>query len=119
MYNVDLNVEKNRLYVKLEGMMTMEEAIVYDQAVRSCVDKAKDGYTFCIDMANAQPAPAEVNEYLAPLREYMARKNIIGSAMIVRSEPTRRQLSRLIKELGVAYDVSQSIEEADRYLDSV
>lgn len=119
MFEANYNAAKNRVYVKLEGMMAMDEAKDYDKAVRDQVDKAKEGYTFCIDMANAQPAPAEVNDYLLGLREYMSRKNIKGSAMIVSSALTKLQLSRLVKDLGGAYGVSQSIEEADRYLDTL
>ncbi len=46
---------KNRIYIKLEGMMGMDEAKDYDNTTRQHVDKAKEGYTFCIDMADAQP----------------------------------------------------------------
>lgn len=119
MYETNYDASKNRVYVKLEGMMTIEEAKEYDLAVRGQVDKAKEGYTFCIDMANAQPAPAEVNDYLVGLREHMASKKTKGSSMIVSSALTKLQLSRLVKDLGGAYGVAQSYEEADRYLDSL
>ncbi|MBG9791885.1 protein kinase [Paenibacillus dendritiformis] len=118
MFNVKYDAAKNRIYIKLEGMMGMDEAKEYDKTARQYVDKAKEGYTFCIDMADAQPAPADVNEYLAGLREYMAKKKILGSAMIVSSALTKLQLSRLIKELGGDNGVFQSYEEADKYLDS-
>ncbi|EJW20165.1 hypothetical protein PAV_1c11640 [Paenibacillus alvei DSM 29] len=39
--------------------------------------------------------------------------------MIVSSALTKLQLSRLVKDLGGAYGVAQSYEEADRYLDSL
>lgn len=119
MFETKFDAAKNRVYVKLEGMMTIEEAKEYDMAVRKEVDKAKEGYTFCIDMAKAQPAPADVNDYLAGLRDYMATKKTKGSSMIVSSALTKLQLSRLVKDLGGAYGVAQSYEEADRYLDSL
>ncbi|MBG9737593.1 protein kinase [Paenibacillus alvei] len=119
MFETKFDAVKNRVYVKLEGMMTIEEAKEYDMAVRKEVDKAKEGYTFCIDMAKAQPAPADVNDYLSGLRDYMATKKTKGSSMIVSSALTKLQLSRLVKDLGGAYGVAQSYEEADRYLDSL
>ncbi|TVX93613.1 protein kinase [Paenibacillus agilis] len=119
MYEVKYREDKNRIYVKLEGLMTLEEAKEYDIAVRGCVDQATLGYTFCIDMSKAQPAPPEVNDYLASLRSYMAAKQLNGSSMIVSSVLTKLQLSRLIKEIGGIFNVSQTYEEADKYLDTI
>ncbi|MCY9737471.1 protein kinase [Paenibacillus alvei] len=119
MFESNFDKAKNRVYVKLEGTMTIEEAKHYDKVVRSQIDKAQEDFTFCIDMINAQPAPAEVNDYLTSLREYMASKKVKGSALVTNNSVTRLQLRRLSKDLGGKSKIVLDYSEAEEFLDSL
>ncbi|WP_028596558.1 hypothetical protein [Paenibacillus assamensis] len=119
MFEVSCDVSKNRLYIKLEGMMSMEEAREYEKALYVCVSQMQEGYTLCFDMVNAQPGKLEVNNSLADIRAYMAEKKIKGTAMIVGNVLSKLQLTRLLKEIGGTFNVVQGYEDAEKYLDSI
>jgi hypothetical protein len=115
MYKITYENAKNRVYVMVEGSLTINEIPQYNADFKAAVDKAKTGFTVCVDNTNAGVNTPEVNEKLVISRDYAMSKGLRNSAMIVNSAVFKMQMKRVFKELG---NVFENIAEADKFLDT-
>jgi hypothetical protein len=117
MYEVTYDRAKNRIYIKLEGTMSLDEADGYNEAVKKAADQAQPGFTICIDGAKAAPFSPEVDAKCAESRNYLVKKGVKDTATVVDSAILKMHVARTLKEIGG--NVFGSKEEADKYLDSL
>lgn len=115
MYKITYNSLKNRIYVTVEGSLTIEEVPEYIKEFKAAVDKTKPGFTVCVDNTKAKLNTPEVAEKLIEARDYSIAKGLKNSAMVVDGVTFKMQMKRLFKELG---NVFETLEEADKFLDT-
>ena len=115
MYKITYNNSKNRIYVTVEGSLTIEEVPQYIKEFMATVDKTKPGFTVCVDNTKAKLNTPEVAEKLIEARDYSVSKGLRNSAMVVDGVTFKMQMKRLFKDLG---NVFESLEDADKFLDT-
>lgn len=116
MYKVSYDNQKNRIYVTITGSLELNEVDNYSKEFKAAVDRAKPGFTVCVDNTNASLNSPEVNEKLTECRDYSVQKGLKNAAMVVNSAIFKMQMKRLFNELG---NVFPTMEEADKFLDNI
>jgi len=115
MYKITFDNAKNRVYVTVQGSLTIEEVPQYLKDFKAAVDKTKPGFTVCVDNTKAKLNTPEVAERLIEARDYSISKGLKNSAMVVDGVTFKMQMKRLFKDLG---NVFETMEEADKFLDA-
>ena len=110
---------KNRIYSLVEGMMQLKDAEEFILTGKKAIDKAKPGFTCIIDYSNAQASPANVNDRLGELREYLSAKGPKGVATVVTKSLVKAFISQKLKNQNVDTTTFGSLEEAHAYLDGL
>lgn len=115
MYKVKYDSAKNRIYVTVEGALSLGEIPQYTKEFKAEVDNAKKGFTVCVDNTKAAINSPEVSEQLTVSRDYAVEKGLRNSAMVVNSATFKMQMKRMFKELG---NVFETVADADKFLDT-
>ena len=119
-YDIKANIPKNRLYIRIKGFMTEEEAEIIGNRALEETKKLKPGFDVINDIRELKPAtPTAAKIYAARAAEsgktYGVRHviRVVGDRMT-----THLQLDRLLKEtVGIQGETAKTVEEAERMLD--
>lgn len=118
-YDIRANSLKNRLYIRMVGAMTDDEAKKVAATIIDEIKKLRPGFAVINDISGLKPAGEKASEYLRGAQEASVKRGsgrvirIVGSQAI-----TQLQWNRTLKETqGIAAETAATLEEAERILD--
>ena len=120
-HEIRADVMKNRLYLRLVGFMTDEQAVMVADQIIAEIQKLRPGFTVINDISGLKPASPIATEHLRRAQEASARR---GHGRIIRivgdQALTQMQWNRTLKasSQGAAAEVATTLAEAERMLDA-
>jgi hypothetical protein len=115
MYTIKLDSVKNRIYIDIEGMISINEVDDYNNKFMKAIDAAKPNFTICVDLLKSAVNRPEVAEKMNIPKEYATKKGYKSIAMIVNSIVFKMQIKRAYGEKEGFFE---TLEEAEAYLDN-
>jgi len=120
MYKLRSDVSKNRLYVQLEGLFTLEE-------MKRCVDetiaesrKLKHGYTVVTDISQLRTPSQDVATEIERVQAHFVASAVAHGARVVgESVITGMQFRRTSVQAGYPSINVRTLAEAESFLDSL
>lgn len=117
---VRADLDRNCLYITLEGFFDLESAKGVADAVSKELGGLRRGFTVINDISRIKAASEEVIGQIEELIQLIERAGVSKVFRVVSQESTiaKIQHARLQREVGVDYEVIEvsSIEEANRLL---
>ncbi|MBV9359786.1 MAG: hypothetical protein JO292_00210 [Betaproteobacteria bacterium] len=119
-YDIKANTAKNRLYLRLVGTMTVEDAKKVADTIIVEIRKLKPGWAVVNDISELKPAD---DQAVAHLKRAQDASGKAGCKRVVRvmgkQAITHMQWNRTLSETqGIRADVASTVEEADKLLDA-
>jgi hypothetical protein len=116
--DVQANVGKNRLFIRIEGRIEDAQAKSVADAIIKEMDRLRPGFDVVSDLTKAEPLGPEGSAQLKRvLEEQRARKFGRGVRIVGRSAQTALQFARDSKDSHHEPYLAFSREEAERLLD--
>ena len=118
-FDIRANVVKNRLYLRLVGSMSDEDAAMVATRIIDEIGKLKPGFAIINDISGLKPASQVASDHLRRAQELSVKR---GSGRVIRvvgsQAITRMQWNRTLKQsLGKTAEEAATVEEAERMLD--
>jgi hypothetical protein len=118
--DIRANIIKNRLYLRLSGVMTDQDAVSVADRIMAEIGKLTPGFAVINDISNLKPASQAATEHLRRAQEASVKS---GSRRVIRvvgeQVITEMQWNRTLKPShGKAAEVAATVEQAERMLDS-
>lgn len=122
MYQSRTDIEKNRLYVTLKGRIASEESRQAANQVMTDLKRLKPGFDVITDISEFEPATQKEVDMLIEVHRVLIEKGVQRIARVIGSELKatvgKIQFERASKLTKVVAQNFNSVEDADRYLDS-
>ena len=115
-----VDAAKNRIYIRFEGFMTVEQALKLKQAYKDAIAKVAPGFTTLTYSADYVPGSPEVRQIVGEMTQMAAEAGLKKVARVVGKTPLGgAQINRLAKERA-SYPAKhfRTELEAENYLDS-
>jgi len=119
MFEVSVDIEKNRLYVTLSGHVEATERAEVVNAFIGAVRKLQPGFDIINDMSALHPTESDGLKDLARVQATAKLRGVRKVIRIVKIPLSRIQLDRLAQETGWEYEIASSLEEAEAMLDAL
>lgn len=118
MSDVRYNSAKNRVYITVDELLTLEKAAKHKEAIMKVIDQTKPGFTLLINLFEGKVQPSESTLEINKAREYGVKKGAKKAALVTNNPVLSMQASRTIKQVENAYEqrIFKTIEEAEAYL---
>ena len=119
MFQVTANPDKKRLYVSMTGHLEPAERREVAKAVMAGMKELGPGFDIVHDMTGLHPTDTEG---LKELVRIQAAAKVMGVRLVVRIVKiplVRLQFERIAQEIGWAFELASSLEEADTRLDEL
>lgn len=115
---VRADIAKNRLYMKLSGYFTDEEAAQTAAKLQEEMRKLSPGFDIINDLSELKPLTPKGSEEIARGHHVIQQMGVGRIVRIVSQEViTKMQWDRKSKEVGIAAQMVTSMAEAERLLD--
>ncbi len=117
---VRANAQKNRIYIDMDGFLTLDEAKKLRDDYASAIALCRPGFTVLTNAIKYKPSKEDVQEIHSEMAKMDEDAGCSKVARVVGDKPLGgMQITRLVKE-HAAYPTKhfQTIEEAEAYLDS-
>jgi hypothetical protein len=120
-HDIRADVVKNRLYLRLVGFMTDDQAAEVAETIIQEIQKLRPGFDVINDISSLKPASPTATEHLRRAQEASARR---GHGRIIRivgkQAVTQMQWNRTLKasSQGANAEVAATLAEAERLLDA-
>jgi hypothetical protein len=113
------NLAKNRLYLKLVGAMSDDDAKKVHDAILAEIQKLKPGWAVVNDISELKPASEKASEWLKAAQAASARAGVKRVVRVVGKQAiTNLQWNRTLNEAqGMRADSVATLADADRLLD--
>jgi hypothetical protein len=112
------NIEKNRLYIKLEGFFSDEVARNAAETIFAEIDKLQPGFAVINDVSNFKPGTPTGAKEIVRVQTYEQEHGVGRIVRIVGQEVIgKMQFERMSKETDIKVEFATSLEEAERLLD--
>lgn len=121
MYEVRVNIAKNRLYITLAGFFADEaEVIEIADTVKASVDQLQPGFDVVNDIHAFKPASPDIAKYIMAVQQYELEHGLNRVVRITGDEVIgKMQFERLSRETGIHTVGAATVEEADAILDAI
>ncbi|MCE1253038.1 MAG: hypothetical protein LWX83_05755 [Anaerolineae bacterium] len=116
MYEIRVNVNKNRLYMTVKGFMDFMESKIFANSVLQEANKLKPGFGCVSDLSEFVPGNEEVRNIVMDA-VHNAQNIGAGPAMRVVKQKDLLVENQLSSSLGYGITQVYSYEEADKKLD--
>lgn len=119
-FSVRVDAEKSRIYFKILGYLTLDQAEKLREDYRAAVARCKPGFTVLTDVADYKPGSREVQDIVVSCAEIDGNAGCRRVARVVGNKPLGgMQIDRLASSVAT-YPARHfsTIEEAEAYLDS-
>ncbi|WP_224365308.1 hypothetical protein [Hyalangium versicolor] len=118
--DVQANVGKNRLFIRIEGRLDDAQARSIADAIIKEMDRLRPGFDVVSDLTQAEPLGPEGSAQLKRVLEAQRERKYGRAVRIVgRSTQTALQFARDSKEMQHEPHLAFSLEEAERLLDGL
>lgn len=115
MYTIKFDSIKNRIFVEIEGMITINEVDDYNSKFCRAIDSTKPDFTICVNLLKAAPNTPDVAEKMNNPKEYAAKKGYKCIAMVVNNIVYKMQIKRAFGEKEGFFETQK---DAEAYLDN-
>jgi anti-anti-sigma regulatory factor len=119
MFQVNVNTEKNRLYVTLAGHLSAEERMGAAKAFMAAIGELQPGFDIINDMSGLHPTDAEGLKILVRTQAAARIKGVRSVIRVIRIPLSHLQLKRISLETDWEFKTATSLEEADALLDAL
>ena len=117
-YSLRTDVEKNRLYLTLDGFFEYDKIVEVAQEIMIELKRLKTGYSFINDVSNFKPTTEEGVEEIKKIQLYMYNNGLGKVVRVVgKSLMSKLQFERKSKEVGYSAEHVQTVTEAEKILD--
>jgi hypothetical protein len=117
--SAEVDLDKNRIYLRFEGFMTVTGAQRLRDDYRQAIEKCRPGFTVLTYAVDYKPGTPEVQEIVASMAKIAEVAGCSKVARVVGDKPLgSMQIDRIAKSV-TKYPSRhfQSVEEAEEYLD--
>lgn len=117
---VRVDAAKNRIYVRFEGFLNIEDAEDVRRAYGEAIAQVDKGFTVLTDARDYLPGTPEVQEIITSMTHMADRGGCAKVARVLGENPLGGyQIDRLAKE-STSYPSQhfKTVEEAEEYLDA-
>jgi hypothetical protein len=118
-YDIRADVPRNRLYLRMSGFMTDEEAERVADTIITEVQKLRPGFAVINDIRELKPTSPTATEHMRRAQEASSKHGhgrvirVVGDQVV-----TQMQWNRTLKAVsGAGAEVAATVEEAERMLD--
>jgi hypothetical protein len=118
-YKLDVDEEKNRLYLKMEGHFEADEGGDGQEELLRIARELDDGFEMITDLSEFEPASPEVADSIDDGKQILARNGLAASVRVTPESTTGKlQFERAGKE-AESYQVAEAetVDQAERLLD--
>ena len=118
-YDVRANQAKNRLYLKLAGMMSEAEAKTVADTIIQEIAKLRPGWAVINDISELKPADEKATAHLKRAQEASAKAGCVRVVRVVGKQAiTNLQWNRTLSDAqGMRADTAGTVADAERLLD--
>ena len=119
-YDIKANAAKNRLYLKLSGMMTEADARKVADTIIGEIQKLKPGWAVVNDISELKPADDKATEQLKRAQDASAKAGCARVVRVVGKQAiTNMQWNRTLQQAqGMRADNVASVADAEKLLDA-
>ena len=119
MFTIKADIQKNRLYVTLVGYFDYKEMKASTDKTIEEVRKLKRGYDLINDISQFKPASQDALKEVERAQSYLKKTGIRhGIRVEGKAKLTNIQFSRIGKTVDYVADIVETLEEAEKLLDS-
>lgn len=119
MFTVKADIQKNRLYVKLVGYFDYKAMKECTDKVIEGVRKLKPGYDVINDISEFKPVGQDTLKEVERGQAYFKKSGIRHGVRVEgKNKLTHLQFNRIGKNVDYAADAAETMEEAEKLLDS-
>jgi len=120
MFDVKYDQKKNRVYLKLEGFVKLEEAIAFREACEAAHKKQKPGASFLMDARNLKTLPQDSLEEVQKTRSSAVKHGTSTGATVMDESILTMQSKRTSKKVdGFKEAYFSDIYEAEQFLNKM
>lgn len=112
MFSLSYSEEKNRIYIKLNGLLSEAEFNTYKNNIMALIDNSKAGFTVLADLSLCDSTVLANSDNFNVIREYGAKKDFKARALVLGTEAYKLYNSNL-------QGAFLNIEEAEAYLNKL
>ncbi len=119
MFTVKADIQKNRLYVKLVGYFDYNEMKAATDKVIEGAKKLKPGYDVINDITEFKPVGQDTLKEVERGQAYFKKSGVRHGVRVEgKNKLTQLQFNRIGKTVDYAADGVETLEEAEKLLDS-
>lgn len=121
MYKNQANFLKNRMHLKIEGKVDVQEMKAWSNDLLTQLKKLKPGFNVISEISNCQPTTEEGRQILV---ETQGKAKELGMNNVVRivklnNAVTANQWQRSSRSVGYIAMEAESVEKAEKLLDEI
>jgi len=118
-YDIRANPAKNRLYLKLSGMMSDDDAKKVHDTILAEIRKLKPGWAVINDISELKPTSEKASEYLRAAQQASTKAGVKRIVRVVGKQAiTNLQWNRTLADAqGTRADQAATVADAEKLLD--
>jgi hypothetical protein len=118
-WNVDIDESKNRLYLSLEGHLTVDEVEAAADAVIEAAERLDEGFDEVSDLRGFEPADPAAMDHIKRGKRGIAENGIAAVCRVVSDSTTGQMQFDRAGEDEEEYQLAKtdSVEKAEKLLD--
>lgn len=118
-WKVNVDTDKNRLYIHLNGQIGTEEAEKSSSKVIEGAETLDDGFDIVTDLEGFVPAGQEAVKFIEKGKSVMKENNASAAVRVMPESATAQMHFERVGEDEEAYPVAiaESVEQAEKLLD--
>ena len=117
--DAQVDTAKNRIYIWVQGFLTMEKALELKQVYSDAIGRCRPGFTVLSYVEEFAPGAPEIQEVIAQMKKMAAEAGIARVARVVGKKPLGgMQIHRLAHDdAPYPAELFENEEDAEAYLD--
>lgn len=116
-YELELDRERNRLFLTLEGTMDLETTREYAEDVLSAADQLQPGFDVVNDISGFQPVAQEATDAIEHGKEGLAERGVSAVVRIPGDSIVGKMQFDRVGDEDYHVATAENCEQAERFLD--
>lgn len=117
MFEINADIEKNRLIIYIDGTISIHSVEKYNKAMKEAIAALKPGFTALLDLQKALVFDMETIKQYQNSKYIAVSSGLKKSAMVIKSQVLKMQMNRIYGEIGIKDETFTDMDEAIKYLD--
>lgn len=117
MYEINIDKEKNRMYLHLKGFLQDDELLDASNKVKIGCDELQSGFDIINDISEFNAATQKGRELIKDAQVYAFKKGVNRVVRVVGNVIGEIQFKRSSREAGYTAITVRTLDEAYKYLD--